>query len=144
MAMRDQEELLIGLTPSGTGLAPQLPPSCPMPECTAQTFLALLYAIQPNHRGDLLFECLACGYEAVYRVRSRQFKPRPGRPQEGWRPPLVSVVLTAGHPEATPVERMATERAPSPLAQSQLGGGQEDGPTKQASMEKKDVTMGTA
>lgn len=56
----------------------------------------------------------------------------------------MSVILTAGHPEATPVERMAAERVPSPLAQSQLGGGQEDGPTKQGSKEKKDVTMGTA
>lgn len=59
----------------------QTPPACPV--CKM-----LLNQVDSNPDGDLLFECLGDGYEAVLRVRSGEWEPRPGRHIKRWAPPI--------------------------------------------------------
>ncbi len=61
----------------------QTPPRCPGHEAV------FLQAVNQNQVGDILFTCLYEGYEAVYRVLTGKFEPRPGRETEGWVPPLL-------------------------------------------------------
>ncbi len=71
------------MTPAADGL----PPCCP--RCRVGPFRVFLASIRPNHAGDEYFECLGCGYEAIYRVRTGQFEPCPWGSADGWQPPLV-------------------------------------------------------
>lgn len=56
------------------------PPACPVCD-------ALLHVISQNPLGDTLFECLADGWEGVYRVGRSAWEPRPGREDTAWKPP---------------------------------------------------------
>ncbi len=59
-----------------------MPPLCP-------TCSVFLHAINQNPAGDVLFECLADGYYAVYRVSNGTWQQRPGHESSDWKPPLV-------------------------------------------------------
>lgn len=59
----------------------QSPPRCPL--CRS-----LLHVGLQNHAGDSLLTCTTDGYEAVHRVATDEFDPRPGRELKRWCPPL--------------------------------------------------------
>ena len=60
------------------------PPTCP----TCKVFV---HPVDQNPAGDVLFECLAtCGYQAVYRITTKTWTPRPHFNEKGWKPPVVT------------------------------------------------------
>jgi len=63
------------------GLA-ERPPYCPI--CQTDTFL---YPTIRGQHDDLLFACLNCGYEAVWRIATNEWDPRPGDDASTWRQP---------------------------------------------------------
>jgi hypothetical protein len=78
------------LTPPGVATRP---PICPSDICISQveSVVYFLYVVNTNNKGDALLTCLNCGYEAVYRVEEGKYAPRPGRPAERWKPPILSL-----------------------------------------------------
>jgi len=63
-------------------------PHCPVCK-SARAFATPLHAARSNEIGDELYECRACGYEAVYRVRTGHFEPRKEEISEPWQSPLM-------------------------------------------------------
>ena len=74
------------------------PPACPV----CQTFL---FPIDMNPAGDMLFECLNGDghYEAVYRVGTGRYEPRPNIDRPNWVPPLLKS-NTAANAGLSPAE----------------------------------------
>src|SRR5262245_40257494 len=64
-----------------------LSPHCP--KCNSERGFPTQLATRSNEIGDVLCECMACGYVAVFRVGTDQFEPPKGQPSETWQPPLV-------------------------------------------------------
>jgi hypothetical protein len=60
----------------------QVPPCCP-------SCFVLLQAINVNPKGDLLFECMSDGYQAVYRVSTNEWEQRPGSTLKRWAEPIL-------------------------------------------------------
>jgi len=63
------------------------PPACP--KCLARyQSKVFLYPFSTNPVGDIYFQCLnaqqmnICGYEAIYRSRTRTFEQHPNKPQD--------------------------------------------------------------
>lgn len=91
--------------PAGVQTAP---PNCPVCD-------VLLYPVTVNEKGDILFECLNGDghYEAVFRVVSNTWEPRPGVVRVNWvkpgtksKNPEVAAVQTAAKKLAVKVPRV--------------------------------------
>lgn len=92
--------------PGETTAAPgTVPPSCPSCE-------SLIYHVRSNDHGDLLFECLLDGYQAVYRIGSRRWEPNPNAQWPNWEAPFFGARQPT-EPVAAP-PRVAP--APPPVA----------------------------
>lgn len=78
--------------------AATVPPCCPM--C-----LALLNPMSQNAGGDVLFQCLNDGYQAVWRASAQQWEERPGAERRRWTEPLT---LTEAR------EQAASRQVPAP------------------------------
>lgn len=80
------------------------PPACPV----CQTFL---FPIDMNGAGDMLFECLNGDghYEAVYRVATGRYEPRPNVPRPNWVPPLINPDAAANSVLSTEEEAVLAE-----------------------------------
>lgn len=88
------------------GLA-ERPPYCP--DCTIDV---LLYPSAVSPVGDMLFSCLNDGYEAVFRVATSEWVPRPGREVSKWEPP--SMVAPSQKPAPAPATPAGAPFSESP------------------------------
>jgi hypothetical protein len=69
-------------------IEPTVPPEVIQTQPRCPLCKSLIYPVTANEVGDLLFECLNDGYEAIYRVASQDYEKRPGRDTERrWAPP---------------------------------------------------------
>lgn len=108
------------LTPPGVS---GRPPICPSDLCLSQaeTMLYFLYINNTNNKGDVLLTCLNCGYETVYRLEQDRYEPRPGRPAEGWKPPVLDVKVAKRFAKGEVVAAPKAAKAPKSGKASKVG-----------------------
>ncbi len=108
------------VTPPGPS---QHPPKCPRDKF-------FLQIVDANRIGDTLFECMGCGYDAVYRGATNTFEQRPNRPQNpgwqppiGWEPPSTGVDPAPATPQPLQPTRAAAKRKAKRVARPRGTGG---------------------
>lgn len=92
--------------------------TCPTDFCRNRTgeTRVFLHPVSQNDQGDILLICgnIQCGYETVYRVGTRTFEPRPGRPDTAWQPPVTKSGVKGKVKASKKTKAPCATRAPKP------------------------------